>query len=145
MAVLLCQLSEDFDVRFAEKNVGFQVEAAPYTPVRGEPDALYRAFSNLTENALRYTDSGAVNVSAKNAHGEVVITFNDSGIGIPSESLDRLFERFYRVEKSRSRQSGGVGLGLSIVKTIIEAHRGKLSVTSEMGKGTRFTVSLPTV
>jgi signal transduction histidine kinase len=150
VSTLLLHLGEDFEARFSVKNVGFAVASGEHLRgehirVRGEPDALYRALSNLTENALRYTDSGHVKIGAQAAHGQVVITIEDTGIGIPAESLERLFERFYRVDKSRSRASGGVGLGLSIVKTIVEAHRGSLSVVSEVNKGTTFTVTLPVV
>ncbi|MBU6453452.1 MAG: hypothetical protein KGS72_16850 [Cyanobacteria bacterium REEB67] len=142
---LLLQLNEDFQARFNARNVKFLVSSGDHLQVRGEPDALYRALSNLTENALRYTESGTVKIVAAALHGQIVITINDTGIGIPTESLTRLFERFYRVDKSRSRASGGVGLGLSIVKTIVAAHRGTLTVVSEVGSGTTFTVILPTV
>jgi signal transduction histidine kinase len=145
VAVLLGQLGEDFAARFAEKGVEFKIENDLKASVRGEPDSLYRALSNLTENALRYTDKGQVIVAGLADHDHVKITVTDTGIGIPAESLGKLFERFYRVDKSRSRASGGVGLGLSIVKTIVERHKGTLAVNSLVDSGTVFTVTLPVV
>ncbi|MBS1993836.1 MAG: HAMP domain-containing histidine kinase [Cyanobacteria bacterium SZAS LIN-2] len=142
ISTLLGQLSEDFAARFAAKGVAFKV-ADLHAQVRCEPDVLYRAISNLTENALRYTDQGSVEISARAEHDHVVITIADTGIGIPEESRSRIFERFYRVDKSRSRASGGVGLGLSIVKAIVEAHRGTIVLASCSGKGTQFVLTLP--
>jgi len=143
VSTLLSQISEDFSARFAAKDVQLKVVDNVNARVRGEPDILYRAVSNLTENALRYTDKGIVEVKAHVDHDHVVITIADSGIGIPSESQGRIFERFYRVDKSRSRESGGVGLGLSIVKSIVEGHSGTIVMNSSVGKGTTFTLSLP--
>lgn len=145
VSTLLGQISEDFTARFAAKGVQLKVIDTVSARVAGEPDILYRAISNLTENALRYTDKGMVEVKAYLDHDQVVITILDTGIGIPAESQGRIFERFYRVDKSRSRQSGGVGLGLSIVKAIVEAHSGTIAMTSTVGTGTAFTLTLPSV
>jgi signal transduction histidine kinase len=145
VAPFVSQLSDDFASRFGEKNVEFKVSTDVQAKIQGEPDSLYRALSNLTENALRYTDKGRVDVNAISQHGHVSISFIDTGLGIPEESRGRIFERFYRVDKSRSRASGGVGLGLSIVKAIVEAHQGTIAVVSQPGVGTTFTLNLPTV
>jgi signal transduction histidine kinase len=99
--------------------------------------------NNLLENALRYTDAGGkVDVAATLQNNGLRIVVSDTGIGIPAENLPFIFDRFYRVDKSRSRSSGGSGLGLAIVKAIAEAHRGSIEVTSSR-LGTMFTVILP--
>jgi len=99
---------------------------------------------NLIENAIKYNKpEGSVTVSAERKDGEILINVTDTGIGIPKESQPLIFERFYRVDKSRSRNVGGTGLGLSIVKHIAEAHNGKVEVKSEPNVGSTFTVRIP--
>ena len=99
---------------------------------------------NLMENAVKYNrDGGVVNVSAGLERGVAVIRVHDTGIGIPTEHLGRIFERFYRVDKGRSREQGGTGLGLSIVKHIVSLYGGDVRADSEPGVGTTFTVRLP--
>ena len=96
------------------------------------------------DNAIKYTpEEGAVRVALKEENGNIVWRVSDNGIGIPDEDREHIFERFYRVDKARSRETGGTGLGLSIVKQLVAAHGGKISVYSETGKGTEFTVVLP--
>lgn len=99
---------------------------------------------NLVDNAIKYTgEGGKVEISVSPNNGDAVLEVADSGVGIPSEAIGHVFERFYRVDKARSRQMGGAGLGLSIVKSICNAHQGRVSVESTEGKGSRFTVELP--
>lgn len=99
---------------------------------------------NLVDNAVKYTHPGGrVDVSAAGRAGEIIITVTDTGIGIPKGEVDRIFDRFYRVDKARSRRIGGTGLGLTIVKDIVEAHEGKISVETRLGKGSTFRVTLP--
>jgi signal transduction histidine kinase len=142
---LVSKEMEDFRDRFAAKQIELRYEPAP-AHVPGFADALQRLLSNLLENALRYTDSGGhVSVQLRRTEKNVVLVVADNGIGIPSESLSLIFDRFYRVDKSRSRESGGVGLGLSIVKAIAEAHKGSVAVQSKLGEGSTFTVTLPAV
>lgn len=106
--------------------------------------SLSRILANLLDNAIKYTEPGGrVGVTTGRTDGEVAITVWDTGIGIPSMDLDRVFERFYRVDKARSRELGGTGLGLSIVKHLTEAYGGRVSVESQLGRGSRFTVVLP--
>lgn len=114
-------------------------------PFYGNPDQLKEILLNLTDNALTYTEIGFVKVYCKKEENNLKIEVKDSGIGISEEHLDRLFERFYRVDKGRSRKQGGTGLGLSIVKHIVELYAGKIEVTSKVGQGTTFQVSLPYV
>jgi len=113
--------------------------------ITGDPDKLTQVLINLLDNAVKYTpDGGMITITAKQAKDESIeITVTDTGIGIPSKDLSRIFERFYRVDRARSRELGGTGLGLSIVKHIVEAHGGRVSVESEIGKGSRFTIIIP--
>jgi signal transduction histidine kinase len=111
----------------------------------GDGDRLAQVFTNLVDNALKFTPAdGQVTVSAANAGAEMEITITDSGIGVPQDSLPRLFDRFYQVDESRAGGAGhGAGLGLAIVKEIVEAHGGRISVHSELGHGTTFVIHLP--
>jgi two-component system phosphate regulon sensor histidine kinase PhoR len=106
--------------------------------------SLSRILSNLVDNAIKYTEAGGrAGVTASRADDVVSIIVWDTGVGIPSTDLERVFERFYRVDKARSRELGGTGLGLSIVRHLAEAMGGRVSVESQLGKGSRFTVVLP--
>ncbi|KAA1191530.1 sensor histidine kinase [Paenibacillus sp. B2(2019)] len=113
--------------------------------VRGDEKRMEQIMMNLLENAIRYTDEGEITVHVdEDVDGDTVLFIvEDTGIGIPEEELPYVFERFYRVEKSRSRQYGGTGLGLSIVKKLVELHGGKIRITSQPGVGTRCEVRLP--
>ena len=130
-----------------EKNITLQWKrfgpAAQYT-VRGDETLLNSMFTNLVENAVKYTPPGGrVEVTGGFEGSEIVIRVSDTGIGIPEPKLPRIFERFYRVDKARSKETGGTGLGLSIVKHIAENHGGRVTVESTVGEGTTFTVYLP--
>ena len=112
--------------------------------VRGSARDLALLVRNLIDNALRYTgEGGSVAVDVRVDDEEVVLSVEDTGIGIPTRDLPRIFERFYRVDRARSRETGGTGLGLAIVKHVVENHGGRISVESELGRGTRFEVRLP--
>jgi two-component system phosphate regulon sensor histidine kinase PhoR len=117
---------------------------APDIPVMADPDAMNQVFGNLIENAVKYGKSGKkILVGAKQLEEEVEFFVRDFGPGIASEHLDRIFERFYRVDKARSRESGGTGLGLAIVKHIVEAQGGRVWAESELGSGSVFHFTLP--
>jgi len=104
---------------------------------------LEQVFVNLLDNAIKFNrPNGEVRVEARKLNGNAYITIADTGIGIPSEELPRVFERFYRVDKARSRAMGGTGLGLAIVRHAIEQMGGSVRVESELGKGTQFTLEL---
>jgi two-component system phosphate regulon sensor histidine kinase PhoR len=112
--------------------------------VSGSRLRLEQALLNLMANAIKFNRGGGeVRVSAHRQDGRVAIVISDTGVGIPSEDLPRIFERFYRVDKARSRQVGGTGLGLSIVKHAVERMKGAVSVESQLGKGSTFTLLLP--
>jgi two-component system phosphate regulon sensor histidine kinase PhoR len=123
------------------------LEAAEFTDefVLADPDALNQVFGNLIENAMKYGKSGRrVCVGAKKLENQVEFFVRDFGAGIPYEHLDRIFERFYRIDKARSRDSGGTGLGLAIAKHIVLAHGGTIRAESELGAGATFLFTLPT-
>ena len=111
--------------------------------VAGNAEDLSLALRNLLDNALRYTLTGQVSVKAFRENGHAVIEVADTGPGIPGKDLSRIFERFYRVDRARSRETGGTGLGLAIVRHVVEQHNGRVRVESELGRGSRFIVNLP--
>jgi len=124
---------------------GFSFEVLDPSSLLGDEREILSAFSNLVSNAIRYTpDSGAIDVKWKlNAEGQGEFSVNDSGPGIASEHLSRLTERFYRVDRSRSRDTGGTGLGLAIVKHIASRHQAQLIIESTPGKGSTFILRFP--
>ena len=107
-------------------------------------DDVYQIIFNLVENGIKYNQpQGSVHVSLEKTAEDVTISVEDTGFGIPEEALGHIFERFYRVDKARSRQAGGSGLGLSIVRELVQRNSGSIGVRSEVGKGTRFMVVFP--
>lgn len=112
--------------------------------VEADRDRIEQVLINILSNAMKYTPKGGkISIYVGKMYSSVYVKVKDSGIGIPKEDLPRIFERFYRTDKARSREMGGTGLGLAIAKEIIEAHNGEISVTSDIGKGTEFTIKLP--
>ena len=133
-----------FEKPAGDKGLALAVEAGPDLPrLKADPYELERLLVNLVDNAVKYTDKGRVTVRLAAAGDRFTIEVKDTGIGIDAEHLPHVFERFYVVDKSRSKKLGGTGLGLSIVKHIVLAHQGTISVKSGLGEGTSFTVSLP--
>jgi len=110
--------------------------------VFGDKEKLKQVMVNLIQNAIKYTEKGKVEISVEEDTKTVKIKIKDTGIGIPENYLDRIFERFFRVDKARSRSQGGTGLGLAIVKHIIEAHNSKIAVQSKVDEGSEFSFSL---
>lgn len=106
--------------------------------VFGDKSRLQQVFNNLIQNAIKYTPEGRVEITVTEFDNNVLISVKDTGLGIPEEDISRVFERFYRVDKARSREIGGTGLGLAITKHILEAHNSKIDVRSEYGKGSEF-------
>jgi two-component system, OmpR family, phosphate regulon sensor histidine kinase PhoR len=133
----------EFTPMAEEKNIKLS-----FNPVKqglqvfGDKEKLRQVFVNLLQNAIKYTDEGSVQILVEEEKKFVNIIIKDTGIGIPQEDLNRIFERFYRVDKARSRAVGGTGLGLAIVKHIIEAHNSKILVQSQQGKGSEFSFKL---
>ena len=108
-----------------------------------DPFKLEQIFINLIDNAIKYTEKGEVSITLTQADSKSIIEVKDTGIGIPTSHLPRIFERFYVVDKSRSKKLGGTGLGLSIVKHTVFLHGGTIDVESSVGMGTKFTIVLP--
>lgn len=125
------------------RSLRMSVETPDSLTVIGDRTQLIQVLMNLLSNAIRYTPEGTVEIKLARQNGNAICKVRDTGIGIPAEHLPRIFERFYRVDKMRSRETGGTGLGLSIVRHIVEAHGGKVEVESEVGVGTCFSVTLP--
>ncbi|HUR78982.1 MAG TPA: ATP-binding protein [Acidimicrobiales bacterium] len=129
--------AERSDVRIA-------VNAVAELQVLADEAQLLSALTNLLDNAVKYSDAGSVvHVEVTQAEGDVVISVRDEGIGIPTRDLERIFERFYRVDRARSRQTGGTGLGLAIVRHVAANHGGDVTVSSREGEGATFTLRLP--
>jgi two-component system, OmpR family, phosphate regulon sensor histidine kinase PhoR len=127
-----------------DKNIRVEIDCAPELSAPMNAALLEQAVTNLLDNAVKYSGAGAAVWVRAGAEGDrVVIAVADEGPGIPAEHLSRIFERFYRVDKARSRKLGGTGLGLSIARHIVSAHGGEIRVTSEVGKGSVFTILLP--
>jgi two-component system phosphate regulon sensor histidine kinase PhoR len=156
LGAILDNLAATFELQAARRKVRIQVDCPTSLPdVVGEEDELAQLFQNLIDNALKYGRPGTVvRIAAQRAsrtpggfprapHGAVAVSVADEGDGIAREHLPRLTERFYRVDPARSKQAGGTGLGLAIVKHIVNRHRGALTIESEVGSGSTFTVFLP--
>jgi two-component system phosphate regulon sensor histidine kinase PhoR len=127
-----------------DSGVKLESTGAPDSPVMADPDAMNQVFGNLIENALKYGKTGKrIRVGARLLEDEVEFSVRDFGPGMASEHLNRIFERFYRIDKARSRESGGTGLGLAIVKHIVQAHGGRIWAESELGAGAAFHFTLP--
>jgi len=126
-----------------EKSLELKVEEKPLPEIYADPIQMEQLVLNLLDNAIRYTEKGGITISLEKKQNGVELSVSDTGIGIPEEHLARIFERFYVVDKSRSRKTGGTGLGLSIVKHVVLSHQGKIEVKSAPGFGTTFAVWLP--
>ena len=141
---LLINLGEFFKVLAEQKGIELTVEKMERLDVVGDQIRLQQLFTNLIDNAIKFTPSGGhINITLQKEGGVVKVSIRDTGTGIPESELKHIFERFYQVDKSRDRGSGGVGLGLSICQWIAAAHHGTTELESEVGKGSCFIVSLP--
>ena len=141
---LAARTMEDFESLAAARQIRL-VNDTPELNLTADPHRLQQVLANLLDNAIKYGNQGGQVVLAGRpvALGGVEISVQDDGPGLPPEALTRVFERFYRVDKARSREQGGTGLGLSIAKAIILAHGGEIRVESELGHGARFMFTLP--
>lgn len=131
-----------FEAEMLEKSISLKIRGE-FCEIWGDQDKLRSAIVNLISNAVKYTDPGGeIEITVKENQDTVTITFVDSGVGIAPEDLPNIFDHLYRTDLSRARNTGGNGIGLSVVKAVVEAHCGTISVDSEMGKGSTFTINL---
>ena len=143
VADLLSEILRGVESLSTEKHL-IKLDIATQSQLLGSETELRSAFSNLINNAVRYTpESGEISIHWQEKDGEGVFYVQDSGIGIEAQHIPRLTERFYRIDTSRSRETGGTGLGLAIVKHVVNRHDARLQITSEIGKGSRFTIVFP--
>jgi heavy metal sensor kinase len=141
---LLQELIDELMLLAQDREITLRLDAEPALSVFANREQLQRVFFNLLDNALRHTSpGGTIAVRLRSDRDSTIIDVSDTGEGVDSGHLPHIFERFYRVDSARSRESGGVGLGLAIVKEIVEAHNGDITLRSELGKGTTFTIRLP--
>ncbi len=144
IAALVDRVVRDFDAAFREKNIEVEQEAKGDPVAWADPHAAEQVIRNLLDNACQYTEAGGqVNLGVDGDERWACIRVSDTGIGIPEAELGRIFERFYRVDKARSRAAGGTGLGLAIVKHLVQSMDGEISVESAPGRGSTFTLRLP--
>ncbi|MEX0906592.1 MAG: ATP-binding protein [Balneolaceae bacterium] len=138
----VCQIAELHADEAKEKGIALEYSGSPQ-PVIADPNKIEQVLENLITNAIKYTNKGKIEIRIRPEGEWATLEVKDTGIGISEEHLARLFDRFYRTDKARSRDKGGTGLGLSVVKSILSAHGTDINVESVPGKGTRFWFSLP--
>jgi heavy metal sensor kinase len=141
--LLIQDLSHLFQVFAGQKNIALEIGTLEEVTVMGDKVRLQQLFTNLIDNAIKYTPKGSIHVTVEKNESAGLVRIQDTGMGIPKEEQVKIFKRFYRVDKSRSRETGGVGLGLSIAEWIANAHHGRIEVDSELNQGSTFTVYLP--
>ena len=141
---LVEEICKHAEVLAEEKNIKIVIAFLEAVPIKGDEVRLRQMLWNILQNGIKYTQRGGeLKISLQNDGGGAMLTIQDTGIGIPEEDLSSIFNRFYRVDKARTRDEGGSGLGLSICKQIAEAHKGTIEVESKLGVGTRFKIRLP--
>jgi heavy metal sensor kinase len=144
LSALLEDIIEDAMILGEEKNIRVESSVERSVVILGDKVRLHQAFLNVIDNAIKYTPRGGmVTVAVRKIEDAALVSVTDTGMGIPESEQELIFDRFFRVDKSRSGEIGGHGLGLSIVKWVVEAHRGKIKVTSQIGKGSIFFIWLP--
>jgi signal transduction histidine kinase len=143
LAALVRGIADNFAGEFSKKGIEVTLDTEEQY-IEADRDKISQVFINLLSNALKYTGNGGrVEIKVSGTHNAAKVQIRDTGAGISPEDLPHIFERFYRTDKSRNRDTGGAGIGLTIVKSIIEAHKGSITVESEPGKGSTFFVTLP--
>lgn len=137
-------LCSDVEILCREKSQTLKIKHSGQVSIKGDKNLLRNLMLNLLRNAIQYTAKGGdISVSLDQSKGMAIISVSDTGIGIPPEALPQIFNRFYRVDKARSRESGGSGLGLAICQQIVDSHRGTLQVSSKINKGSTFIIKFP--
>ncbi len=142
-AELVQSVLGQLEIKAGEKGLSLTYEGPDEFLIEANGNQLTQVVLNLVDNAINYTGEGSISVRLEREEPNAVLSVQDTGIGISTDNQKRIFERFYRVDRARSRSTGGTGLGLSIVKHIVEAHGGKVAVESSLNKGATFTATLP--
>lgn len=144
LGALVHDLHDESSILASHRSITVELKHVEDATINGDAQRIRQMLLNLIDNAIKYNHPhGLITLNLEKSDGMAVLTIADTGIGIPAAELPKIFDRFYRVDKARGKSSGGVGLGLSIVKWTVEVHGGKITVTSELNKGTVFTVHLP--
>ena len=144
LSLLSQSVAQIFEEQVVRKNLQLTFEFNAEKLARGNPELIERALANLLDNAVKYTqEGGSIKISTTEQSDKIILKVSDTGLGIPSDALPRIFERFFRVDRARSRALGGTGLGLAIVRHTMELLEGKTWVESQLGEGTTFHLSLP--
>jgi heavy metal sensor kinase len=141
--LLIKEMGNFFQVLAEQKGLTLEIDVPEEVTLTGDKMRLQQLFTNLIDNAIKYTSEGSIHLTLKKDGETVLVKVQDTGIGISKGEQGKIFRRFYRVDKSRSRETGGVGLGLSIAEWIAQAHQGRIEVESELNQGSNFTVYLP--
>lgn len=142
---LLSEVGQVQNLDLQNKKLRLVIDSTCHTSVFLDRDKAFQIFSNLLSNAIRYTEKGGINIRCEIIEKHTVIYFSDTGAGIEPHNLSRVFNRFFRTDFARSRVHGGSGLGLAITRSIIEAHKGKIELKSQVGQGTTFIITLPNI
>jgi signal transduction histidine kinase len=140
---LFTEVEAIYQFQLKEKGLSVQYTIPKNLEVFVDRDKFFRIFSNLLSNAIRYTDKGHIQIRTEIKNRNLILYFSDTGHGIEPQNLDRIFDRFYRTDSARTRVGGGTGLGLAITRAIVQAHQGTIEVTSKIGQGTTFTITIP--
>ncbi|MER3496369.1 MAG: hypothetical protein C4320_05960 [Armatimonadota bacterium] len=144
LAEIVAEGSAQLTAQAAERGLTIRCDCVPSLLIEANPEQMTQVILNLIGNAITYSNEGEeITVTLTQVENAAFLTVKDRGIGIASEHLGRIFERFYRVDRARSRATGGTGLGLAIVRHIVEAHGGRIEVESSLNVGTTFRVTLP--
>ena len=141
---LMLDIAEDAEVLAEMKDITVTTQITENVILKYDSPRIHQALLNIVDNAIKYTPRGGhVSLELKNGKQNAVIVISDTGMGVPEDEVEHIFDRFYRIDKARSKDIQGSGLGLSIVKWIIDAHLGKITVTSQINKGTTFVFTIP--
>lgn len=141
---ILTEVMDDNVTAIKEKNINIELDLDQKTKVKADPEKMAQAWQNLIDNAIKYSKNGSkIHILSKSSKSEILFTIEDHGMGIPQEEQSRVFDKFFRAKNASVSENSGTGLGLYIVKSIIEGHGGKIKFKSQEGKGTTFYISLP--
>ena len=140
---LVNEVYRSYSTLLKEKRLIFKNDVSPELLIYADKDKFYHILSNLVSNSIKSSDKGTIRVFSNSTPYKLELVIQDEGIGIRQEEIPYIFDRYYRVDESRSRQTGGSGLGLAIVKAYVQVHKGQIEVSSELNVGTQFTINLP--